>query len=70
MLHDELLCPLPGQTLAHLACIVGREGTLTVQLHVPVGSGGRYLGIRGDKALFFCHQQQPQPAAQLGSSPA
>ena len=23
MLHDELLRPLPGQTLAHLACIVG-----------------------------------------------
>ena len=65
MLHDELLRPLPGQTLAHLACIVGGEGALAVQLGIPVGSGCFHLGIRGCKALLFCHQQKPQPAAQL-----
>ena len=65
MLHDELLRPLPGQTLAHLACIVGGESALAVQLGIPVGSGCFHLGIRGCKALLFCHQQKPQPAAQL-----
>ena len=65
MLHNELLRPLPGQTLAHLACIVGGEGALAVQLGIPVGSGCFHLGVRGCKALLFCHQQKPQPAAQL-----
>ena len=32
---------------------------------IPVGSSCFHLGVRGCKALLFCPQQKPQPAAQL-----
>ena len=34
--QNELFCPFPRQTLAHLACVIGREGMLTVMLCIPV----------------------------------
>ena len=34
--QNELFCPFPRQALAHLACVIGREGMLTVMLCIPV----------------------------------
>ena len=65
MLHDKPLCPLPCQTLPHLAGVVCREGALPVQLLVPVGKGCVHLGFGGLQALPLGYQQKPQPAAQL-----